>query len=153
VHGNGGLFERPGDFPAPRLLEFPLSPEADRYYEFGPPLLQRYLPFWIATLIDRLKVLILPLLVLLIPLSKIVPPTLRWGIRRNIIRWYKEIKALDVELDEPGAAARIDDLRGEIDRIEREVTQVNVPLGYADQLYNLRLHIGLVKDKCAHLSA
>lgn len=148
VHGDGGLFERPGEFPAPRLLEFPLSPEADRYYEFGPPFLQRYLPFWIATVVDRLKVLILPLLVLLIPLSKVVPPTLRWGIRRKIFRWYKEIRALDVALSEPDASTRVEGLRDEIDRIEREVTQVNVPLGYADQLYNLRLHVDLVKEKC-----
>jgi TRAP transporter TAXI family solute receptor len=147
VHGAGGMFEDPGEFPAPKLLEFPLSPEADRYYKYGPPFLQRFLPFWIATLVDRLKVLLLPLVVLLIPMLKILPPTLRWGIRRKIIRWYREVQALDVALDEKGAASRAGEFRSEIDRIEREVTQVNVPLGYADQLYNLRMHIGLVRDK------
>ncbi|MFC1453486.1 TAXI family TRAP transporter solute-binding subunit, partial [Verrucomicrobiota bacterium] len=147
VHGGGGMFESPGEFPAPRLLEFPLSPEAARFYEYGPPFLQRFLPFWIATLVDRLKVLILPLVVILIPLFKIVPPTLRWRIRRKIIRWYKEIQALDIALDEEDAASRIDALRADIARIEREVTRVHVPLGYADQLYNLRLHIGVVRGK------
>lgn len=147
VHGGGGMFEEPGEFPAPRQLVFPLSPEAARYYEYGPPFLQRYLPFWIATLVDRLKVLILPLIVLLIPLFKVVPPTLRWRIRRKIIRWYTEIQALDTALDDDNVAARLAELTEEIDRVEREVTQVHVPLGYADQLYNLRLHIGLVRDK------
>lgn len=147
VHGSGGMFERPSEFPAPKQLEFPLSPEAARFYEYGPPFLQRFLPFWIATLIDRLKVLMLPLIVLLIPLLKIVPPALRWKIRRKIIRWYKEIQALDVALDEEGAEPRLEEFASAIDRIEREVTRVHVPLGYADQLYNLRLHIGLVKSK------
>ena len=152
-HGRVGLsdeislFERPSEFPAPKQLEFPLSPEAARFYEYGPPFLQRFLPFWIATLIDRLKVLMLPLIVLLIPLLKIVPPALRWKIRRKIIRWYKEIQALDVALDEEGAEPRLEEFASAIDRIEREVTRVHVPLGYADQLYNLRLHIGLVKSK------
>jgi hypothetical protein len=147
VHGAGGMFERPGEFPSPQQLEFPLSPEAKRFYEYGPPFLQRFLPFWIATLIDRLKVLMLPLVVLLIPLLKIVPPTLRWKIRRKIIRWYKEIQALDVALDEEDAASHLEEFASSIKRIEREVTLVHVPLGYADQLYNLRLHIGLVKNK------
>jgi hypothetical protein len=141
------MFERPGEFPAPKMLEFPLSPDAARFYKYGPPFLQRFLPFWIATLVDRLKVLLLPLIVLLIPLLKIVPPTFRWRIRRRIIRWYKEIQALDMALDEQGAASRLDQFRSEIGRIEREVTRVHVPLGYADQLYNLRLHIGLVRSK------
>jgi TRAP transporter TAXI family solute receptor len=152
IHGTGGMFERPGEFPAPKRLEFPLSPEADRFYQYGPPFLQRYLPFWIATLVDRLKVLLLPLIVLLIPLFKIVPPTLRWRIRRRIICWYKELRILDVALDDGDATSRLDEFRSHIDRIEREVTQVNVPLGYADQLYNLRMHIGLVKNKIGQIT-
>ncbi len=147
VHGGGGMFEQPGQFPAPESLEFPLSTEAARFFEYGPPFLQRFLPFWLATLVDRLKVLLLPLIVLLIPLFKIVPPTLRWGIRRKIIRWYKEVQVLDKALDEDDAGARLDHFASEMERIEREVTQVQVPLGYADQLYNLRLHIGLVQRK------
>ena len=147
IHCEGGMFEERGEFPAPRLLEFPLSPEADRFYKYGPPFLQRFMPFWIATLVDRLKVLMLPLIVLLIPLFKIVPPTLRWRIRRRIIRWYKEIQALDIALDEEDATSRLEKFSSDIDRIDREVTLVHVPLGYADQLYNLRMHIGLVRSK------
>ncbi|MDA0990983.1 MAG: ABC transporter substrate-binding protein [Verrucomicrobia bacterium] len=153
VHSAGGMFEKPGEFPSPKLLEFPLSPEADRFYKYGPPFLQRYLPFWVATLVDRLKVLVLPLLVLLIPLFKVIPPTLRWRIRRKIIRWYKELQALDVAIDSETAPGSLDRFRDNISRIELEVTQVNVPLGYADQLYNLRLHIGLVKAKIREASS
>ena len=54
------MFEKPAEFPAPKLLEFPLSPEADRYYRYGPPFLQRFLPFWAASLLDRIKVMLLP---------------------------------------------------------------------------------------------
>jgi len=147
IHGPGGMFESPGEFPAPKLLEFPLSPDAARYYKYGPPFLQRFLPFWIATLIDRLKVLILPLFVLLIPLFKILPPTLRWRTRRKIIYWYREIQTLDIALGEDDAASRLGAFCADIDRIEHEVTHVHVPLAYTDQLYNLRLHIKLVKGK------
>lgn len=147
VHGMGGMFENPGEFPAAKHLEFPLSPDAARHYQYGPPFLQRFLPFWIATLIDRLKVLFLPLVILLIPLLKIVPPTFRWGIRRKIICWYREVQALDLALDEEETPYTMAQFQADIDRIEGEVTQIHVPLGYADQLYNLRLHIKLVRDK------
>jgi len=67
VHGEGGVLESPDQFPTPRLLAFPLSPEAERYYKYGPSFLQRYLPFWAATFVDRMKVMLVPLLALLYP--------------------------------------------------------------------------------------
>ena len=84
VHGAGGLFEGQHEFPAPRYLDFPLSKEARRFFESGPPFLRRTLPFWAATLIDRLKVMLLPLIALVIPLMKIMPSIYRWRVRSII---------------------------------------------------------------------
>ncbi len=151
THQKGSMFDTPGQYPTDESLVFPLSPDAARYYKLGPPFLQRYLPFWIATMIDRLKVLVLPFLVLLIPLAKVVPPTFRWRIRRSIIRWYKEIQAVDIALDEADAKAQLDELAERMDRVEHEVTLLQVPLGYVDQVYNLRLHIGLIREKLERL--
>ncbi len=146
VHGGGGLFERPGEFPAPRHLDFPLSEAARQYFEFGPPLLQRYLPFWAANLIDRLKVMLLPLVTLLFPLFKIVPPTYRWRVRSRIYRWYRELQTVDDRIRAAGPAYNLERLAGELTRIENEVRQVSVPLAYADALYDLRLHIAFVRE-------
>lgn len=145
IHGKGGWFEDAGQFPAPRFLDFPLSKEARRHYDYGPPLLQRYLPFWAATLVDRLKVMLLPLLALLIPLFKIMPPIYRWRVRSRIYRWYREVLAIDRQTLEGTADA--DDALKLLGEIEREVAQVNVPLSFAEELYDLRLHIELVRDK------
>jgi len=152
VHGSGGLFDPPGTFPSPEHDGFPLNPEAERHYEYGPPFLQRYLPFWAATLVNRLKIMLLPLLGLLIPLAKVMPPVFRWRIRKRIYRWYSELQQVDVGIDEagsdPGASEQF--LR-DLERIEREARQITVPLSYADQLYNLRLHIGLIREKALAL--
>jgi TRAP transporter TAXI family solute receptor len=145
VHGKGGWFEEEGRFPAPDYLVFPLSPEAKRFYEHGPPLLQRYLPFWAATLIDRLKVMLLPLVVILIPLMKIMPPIYAWRMRAKIYRWYKAL-----EVVESGAGGLdVDDLKirlEELERIEDEVQKVHVPLSFAAQAYDLRLHLKMVRE-------
>ncbi|MET0046582.1 MAG: TAXI family TRAP transporter solute-binding subunit [Sedimenticola sp.] len=151
VHGEGGWFEEQGQFPAAQFLAFPLSKEAKRFYKFGPPLLQRYLPFWAATLVDRLKVMLLPLVALMIPLFKVMPPIYRWRIRSRIYRWYREVLAIDRRSDLPGAD--IDVAMEELDAIEEDVSKVSVPLSYAEELYDLRLHIGLVREKLKQLES
>ena len=147
VHGGGDLFENPGEFPNPRNLDFPLDEEADRYFKHGAPFLQRYLSFWTANLIDRLKVMLVPLVTLLIPFFKIMPPTYRWRVRKKIYRWYRELQLLDIDHPEREPEEKLQGLRSRLGAIEEEVRKVRVPLSYVDELYDLRLHIGLVRDK------
>jgi hypothetical protein len=143
VHREGGYFEDRGEFPSARLLAFPLSDEADRFYKHGPPLLQRFLPFWAASLVDRLKVMLLPLLVLMFPLIKVMPPIYTWRMRARVYRWYEELEKAEQQL--ASGAGDIPALLKELDRIETEVRHVKVPLSFTDQLYHLREHIELVR--------
>ncbi|MEJ2326684.1 MAG: TAXI family TRAP transporter solute-binding subunit [Chromatiaceae bacterium] len=152
VHGGGDLLAPPGTFPSPRHSDFALQPDALRHYKNGPPFLQRYLPFWAATWIDRTKVMLLPLLALLLPLSKMLPPVYRWRVRQRILRWYVALRRIDLEL-ETGISTPINvtALRQRLSEIESEVTQVDIPLSYTDQLYNLRLHIRLLEQKLSRM--
>ncbi len=70
VHAGGDLVSQPGEFPSASYTDLPLSEEAHRYYQSGPPFLQRFLPFWLASIVDRLKVMIIPLVVVLMPLFR-----------------------------------------------------------------------------------
>jgi TRAP transporter TAXI family solute receptor len=147
IHGAPGLFEEQGEFPSPRYSEFPLSEEAERYYRRGPSFLRRVLPFWAATFVDRMIVLLIPLLALLYPLFKVVPPTYRWRMRAKIYRWYKQVKAVDLGLQDKQTPERLRSLMAELDRIEGEVSKITTPLPYASQLYDLRLHIELLRER------
>ena len=147
IHGGGSLFAAPDTFPNQQNLEFPLDSGARRYFRFGPPFLQRFLPFWTANLIDRIKIMVIPLLALLIPLMKVMPPTYRWQVRKKIYRWYSELQALDFEHPEALPAETISATVQKLDDIEEEVRKVKVPLSYSDELYNLRLHIEMVRNK------
>ena len=147
VHGGGSLFDPPGYFPNDKILEFPLKDGARQYFKHGPPFLQRYLPFWTANLLDRMKIMLIPLLTLLIPLFKIMPPTYRWQARKKVYRWYRELKTLDVEHPEQLPADTLNSSIRMLDQIEEEARKVTVPLSYSDELYNLRLHIDLVRSK------
>jgi len=145
THRQGGYLEPPGAFPTGNHVTFPLAPAARRFYERGPPFLQRYLPFSAANLVDRLWVMILPLLTLLYPLFKILPPVYSWRMRARVNRWYKELEALDDRLNDRSigrveATERLDD-------IERSVEKVHVPAGFADRAYTLRMHIDYLRRK------
>jgi len=147
VHSGGGLFEKPGEFPNGSHMDFPLNEDARRFYRHGPPLLQRYLPFWTANLVDRMIIMLVPLLTILVPLVKVMPPTYRWQVRRKIYRWYHELHAIDIQHPDQAPAAELAELLQRLDAIEEEVRKVKVPLSYSDELYNLRLHIGMLRNR------
>lgn len=146
VHREHGLFQRLGEFPSARYADFPLNQRAGRFYQSGPPLLQRYLPFWIANLIDRLWVMLVPVIALLIPLGRIAPQLYAWRVRSRLYRWYGELKFLEMQAQKnPQARSKEEWLRA-VDRIEAAVNRIPTPLAYSDYLYNLRAHIALVRS-------
>lgn len=145
VHGEPGLFQRAGDFPNARQVEFPLSAEAQRFYQSGRRFLQRYLPFWAANLVDRLLVLLIPLFALAIPLSRILPALYGWQVRSRIYKWYGQLKFLEEAWHSDPAARPREDWIKEIDALESRVNRIRTPLAYSNQLYILREHIGLVR--------
>lgn len=147
VHKDKTILGAEETFPSSDYLDFPLDNEAERYFKHGPPLLQRYLPFWAASLIDRLKFMLLPLIALLVPLMKILPPTYRWRIRSRIYRWYDELHELDVVTGKSRSESALTEALQQIEKMEEDVRVVEVPLSYAEELYNLRLHIDLLRKQ------
>lgn len=150
-HAKGDWFERRQQFPGDELLAYPVNEEAERFYKHGPPLLQKYLPFWAASLIDRLKVMLFPLILMMLPLIKVMPPVYNWRMRARVYRWYGELDDVDQEIfanDNLNASKR-SELIEELDRIETEVCNVSVPLSFASQLYHLRQHIDMVRRRLA----
>jgi hypothetical protein len=143
IHGSAGWFRHKGDFPNTRNTSLPIAAEATRFYRDGVPWLQRYLPFWFANLIDRMWVVLISIVAVLIPLSRVVPPLYQFRVRSRVFRWYGQLRAL-----EESAGKRPDDeLRTALDEIERKVGLVRVPLSYADELYSLRSHIAMVRSR------
>jgi len=145
VHGTPGAFQKPGEFPRAGHGEFPLSEEADRYYKFGKPFLQRFLPFWAATFIEGKVVMLLPLLVVLFPLIRFAPQIYGWRVRSRIYRRYGELKFLENEVNEnTGLHTRAEWIE-KLEKIEKDARAIRTPLAFSDMLYTLRAHIDLVR--------
>ncbi len=153
VHGHDPfLQDRSHKFPSPDLLDFPLHEEAERFYQYGPPFLQRYLPFWAAIIIDRLKIMLLPLLALLLPLMRILPITYRWRMRSRISHWYNETQVIDYGIrQEKVTPVKVREALATLASIEDEVRNISVPLPFASELYNLRQHIDMLRRQISSL--
>jgi TRAP transporter TAXI family solute receptor len=153
IHEPGGVLERKRQFPSIDFVDLPLNQDAHRYIVNGPSFLFRWLPYGTAVLLDRLKILIVPLIALLIPLFRIAPPLYNWRIRSKIYRWYTLVREVDsmiqkgIDADDAGKAI------GRLKELEREVSSVWVPLSYTGELYHLRLHIGFLQEKLEKLRA
>ncbi len=146
LHGNAGWFNRAHEFPSVANLEFPLAKEAERTIRNGVPLLQRYLPFSLANLVERMWLALGIIIALLLPLSRIVPPLYEFRIRSRVFRWYGQLRAIEERLDSQHPESR-QELLDELKRLEARVEKITVPLSYADELYALRNHIELVQRR------
>ena len=145
IHSGPGWIARAGSFPNAQQSEFALAKDAARYYQSGPPLLQRYLPFWLANLVDRMWVALFSIIAVLIPLSRLVPPLYEFRVRSRIFRWYRNLR--QIESDHEHGEKAPPELLGALDKLESRVTGIAVPLSYADELYALRAHIELVRER------
>jgi TRAP-type uncharacterized transport system substrate-binding protein len=145
IHSGAGWIARAGQFPSPERSEFPLAKEAERYYKNGPPFLQRYLPFWLANLIDRMWVALFSIVAILLPLSRIAPPLYQFRVRSRVFRWYRQLR----QIEEAHAKEKrpAGELLAELDKLEARVARVVVPLSYANELYALRQNIDLVRER------
>jgi TRAP-type uncharacterized transport system substrate-binding protein len=145
IHGGAGWFNRAREFPNSRNSELPIAKEADRAMNESVPMLQRYLPFWIANLIERMWLVMGILLAFMLPLSRIVPPLYQFRVRSRVFRWYGRLR--EIETDMESGKADNAELLTALNALEAQAEKVSVPLSYADELYALRNHIHLVRKK------
>lgn len=143
IHGGAGWFQRKGDFPSPLNTERPLAKEAQRFYQNGVPVLQRHLPFGVANLIDRMWPVVVSILAMLLPFTRVLPPVYQLRVRRRVFRWYEQLREIEARSGTEPRQALLDQL----DELESRVARVTVPLSYTDELYALRGHIALVRTR------
>jgi TRAP-type uncharacterized transport system substrate-binding protein len=150
IHGGPGWFQRRGDFPNADYTEIRVAASADKFFKQGPPLLNRYLPFWLANFFDRMWLVMVALGALLLPLSRVVPPLYVWKVRSRIYRWYGQLRSVEQAVEEASGAGKraiCDYQLKRLGEIEQRVNQLTIPLSFAEELYDLRSHINFVRKR------
>lgn len=145
LHRGAGWFNRARSYPNADLAGYPLAREAERTLRNGVPLLQRYLPFTLANLLERMWLALGLIIALLLPLGRIVPPLYEFRVRSRVFRWYAQLRQIEEQLQT--GQTTVDALLQELDELETRVGRIRIPLSYADELYALRNHIDLVRRR------
>ena len=147
LHSGASIFNRANEFPAAEAIDIPLSSEALRFYKSGSPFLHEYFPFWVAALIGKLIILLIPILGVLYPMMRSLPRLYDWMMRSKVLRMYGELRLLEDETESArrsGSDTR--DMIARLDRLEQQANHLRVPVAYASMLYSLRDHIALVRE-------
>ncbi len=144
IHGPAGWFKSAREFPNRDNNELPISKEAERAIKNDAPVLQRYLPFWVANLVERMWLVMGIIIAVMLPLSRIVPQLYEFRVRSRIFRWYGQLRDIEARMD---ASGNRQTLLEELDALEARAEKISVPLSYTDELYALRSNIHLVRKK------
>jgi hypothetical protein len=146
IHSQPGIFHKAGQFPAAESIDLPLSDEAQRFYKRGLPFLQKYLPFWVATLVERILVVLLPLAAVLYPVFRFLPPIYDWAMQSKIRRLYDEMRAIEKEM-ELQEENNVDAIDAKLEDLGQRANRLSLPTAYASMVYTLRSHINLVRGR------
>jgi len=149
IHSPPGIFQKAGQFPAAESIDLPLSDEAQRFYKNGRPFLQEQLPFWMAALVERMLVVLVPLAALLYPLFKLLPQMYDWIMQSRIRRLYDEMRSIESGMESKGPENDPDTIRARLDQLDQRANQLRLPTIYASMLYTLRSHLNLVRARLA----
>ena len=155
------LFYRAGEFPSANDPEFEVAPGAIPVFKSGElPLLLRGiaplnhnlgLPFWPAAFAHQhgtqAVLLLIPLLSIILPLMRLLPMLYTWSMRRRLIYWYRQLKVLESSLEGHVTLHHVEQKQAELDRIDTAVSRMRVPDNFSNQLYDLRGHIDLVRQR------
>lgn len=150
IHAAPGWFQSRGEFPSANFSEIPVVTAAEKYYKNGPPLLQRYMSFWMANFVERMWLVLVALGALLVPLSRVVPPLYVWKVRSRIYRWYGQLRNAELAVEEaaPSERSRVcEEQMRRLNEIEQRVNRMTIPLSFAEELYGLRSHINFVRKR------
>jgi hypothetical protein len=147
VHGRPAIFQRGDEFPKPEAIDLPISPEAAHVYQAGPSILRRLLPFWLAELLQRLLIILLPVAGILYPLWSLLPRFYRWQMQRRIFRLYGELRLMERTLQTTASAEDRARIRQQIEALERRVFDLNLPRSFSEMSFNLRMHIRALNER------
>ena len=154
IHAAPDYFTPRNYFPNQNIEDFPISDETRRYFKSGRPFLQRYLPFWLANFLERRFAILLPFIAVLFGLIQAVPRMYEASMKKRLVVWYKEIHLLEEEIwhtREP-TPEKIAEWHAEIEAIDANANQIDIPQRYYGDVYALKLAIKVVRDRIAEVA-
>ena len=152
IFGGASWVNKTGEFPTLTKQDDPISEQAQRFYKSGGSWFYAYLPFWAATFVERLILILIPVGMIIVPLIGIAPWIYTWRNRSKYYPWYRELRKLEKEIQENRPIGNVEAYEARLDRIEDAVSRIRTSVAFYDELFILKEHIQVVRLKLDSLS-
>jgi TRAP transporter TAXI family solute receptor len=148
VHRAPSLFNRADDFPSDKGVDFPLAPEADRYFRSGQPFLQRVLPFWAAGAVERLLWVLIPLALIAAAIFRILPQFSGARELNRLNQHYGTLLAIETGLrTRVQTKAEYEDARKTLQGLEEDLVNTKFPVQVSERVFAFRQHLDAVRAR------
>jgi hypothetical protein len=146
-HSAGGVFQRAGEFPTQTDPELPMAERAVDFYKNGPPLLNRYLPFWIVPHVLRLFAVLLAGGAIIYPLFSFAPKLYQWFVQQFIAKLYRRLRIVEKEMLAQPSVLKVVALQTDLENIAR-MTGI-LPMRHSGLFFDLNQHIDSTRTRLA----
>jgi TRAP-type uncharacterized transport system substrate-binding protein len=146
-HSGAGIFQRAGDFPTVTDPEFPVAQNALDFYKNGPSFLNRYLPFWMVSHVQRLLAVLLAAGVIVYPLFNFVPKLYRWFLQDRMRKLYRRLRTVEKAMKANLTASQLATLQADLENIDR-VSAV-LPMRHSEPYFGLKRDIDATRTHLA----
>jgi uncharacterized protein len=141
---NYSRLQKPGQFPSSKGLDFPIDLDAEIFLRDGPSFFYRHLPFWGAVWVERFIKILIPFLIILLPLITYLPAAFNLSLKIKLAVMYKLLKNIERRSHLAGHQAN---LVQELNELEERIERLNISTLQTRDLYDLKLHVALVRDR------
>ena len=114
-----------------------MADEAQDFYENGPSLFQRYLPFWMINLTKRMIAVVVAAVAVIVPLVNYAPKLYQSLIHSYVAKLYRRLRLLEAELQRGPSASEAAKMQTDLESIDRAAKIL--PMRHSDLFFNLRV--------------
>ena len=125
IYGDASLFTERDAFPNPDMISIDLNSSAARYYQSGPPLLRKILPFQLATWLDRFFMVVVAFGSAAIAVFSILPRLVEMHLDRQLQAAYRRMEEIEKQ---SVAGGDNDALLAELDELDKSTSETRIYL-------------------------
>lgn len=151
LHSSRDIITDHGRFPSVKGNGLPVNNAARQLIVSGPSTWHDWLPYWMAAQVNRLFLLMLPILFILLPMLRAIPSLYAFFMRWRVLQHYPEIKQIEEELTKGCDAAALGEMDERLVDLDERLAQVRLPPLYRQTAYTARIHVQLVRKRIADL--
>lgn len=149
-------FPRPGGFPTFTDAGIPRSPIAEKYLSVGPSGFERTLPFWLASFIDRIWLMLAALVAVAYPLIRMVPQYRKFHFKYDLDDRYIDLMRIENAAHDAKSIEDMKPIWSAYHELERRISETWVPSGCKEKFFTfcnamelLRIRLERIQEKLA----